>query len=110
MSRVEKVSVMLKKEISNIIHDDLKDAGFLSFYDKAGKIGKRYARADEIGILYCITVDYDSLEKNSVTIRDRDSMKQIRVPLEDLEDILDDLIDEEVNFSDLLEDYQENKE
>lgn len=54
-------------------------------YDTAGNIGKRYRRQDEIGTPLCITVDYDTLEDASVTIRDRDSMAQDRVKIEDLD-------------------------
>lgn len=50
-----------------------------AFYDERGSIGKRYRRQDEIGTPFCITVDYDSLEDGTVTVRDRDSMEQIRV-------------------------------
>lgn len=53
-------------------------------YDEAGSIGKRYRREDEIGTPYCITVDYDTLEDNTVTIRDRDSMEQIRLSVDEL--------------------------
>lgn len=53
-------------------------------YDMAGSIGKRYRRHDEIGTPYCITFDYDSLEDASVTIRDRDTMQQERIKIEDL--------------------------
>ena len=54
-------------------------------YDEAGSIGKRYRRQDEIGTPYCITVDFDTLEDNAVTIRDRDTMEQQRVKIEELE-------------------------
>ncbi|WP_425446096.1 glycine--tRNA ligase [Dethiothermospora halolimnae] len=57
-------------------------------YDESGSIGKRYRRHDEIGTPYCITFDYDSLEDNSVTVRDRDTMEQTRVKIEDLEDYI----------------------
>ena len=50
-------------------------------YDEAGSIGKRYRREDEIGTPFCITYDFDSLEDNCVTIRDRDTMEQIRMPI-----------------------------
>ena len=83
------------------LHDELKDAGYLSFYDESGKIGKRYARADEIGIPYCVTIDYESKEDYTVTIRDRDSMKQIRIPMEDLEIILGELMEGETDFKEL---------
>ena len=55
-----------------------------SIYDGSGSIGRRYARADEIGVPYCITVDHDSLTDNSVTIRYRDSTKQERLKIENL--------------------------
>ena len=54
-------------------------------YDDTQSIGKRYRRQDEIGTPLCITVDFDSLDDNAVTIRDRDSTQQVRVPLSDLE-------------------------
>lgn len=53
-------------------------------YDESGSIGKRYRRQDEIGTPYCITVDFDTFEDQSVTIRDRDTMKQIRLPIQEL--------------------------
>ena len=53
---------------------------FMTQYDDAQSIGRRYRRQDEIGTPYCVTIDFDSLEDNAVTIRERDSMKQIRVP------------------------------
>lgn len=53
-------------------------------YDETGSIGKRYRRQDEIGTPYCITFDFDSLNDQSVTIRDRDSMQQVRVKIDEL--------------------------
>ena len=61
-------------------------------YDESGSIGKRYRREDEIGTPYCITVDFDTLEDNSVTVRDRDTMEQIRLPISELEKFLEDKI------------------
>jgi glycyl-tRNA synthetase len=58
-------------------------------YDDAGSIGKRYRRHDEIGTPFCITIDFDTLEDNSVTIRHRDSMEQERIAIEKLEEYLD---------------------
>ena len=58
-------------------------------YDEAGSIGKRYRREDEIGTPYCITVDFDTLEDNTVTVRDRDTMDQIRVNIDDLEKFIE---------------------
>ena len=54
-------------------------------FDDAGAIGRRYRRQDEIGTPYCVTVDFDSLEDQAVTVRDRDTMAQERIPLEKLD-------------------------
>ena len=59
---------------------------FMCDYDVAGSIGKRYRREDEIGTPYCVTIDFDTLEDDSVTIRDRDTMEQVRVKIDELED------------------------
>lgn len=61
------------------LYKNLKEKGLDVFYDDKGSIGKRYARADETGVKYGITIDYDTLKDNTVTIRDRDTTKQIRV-------------------------------
>ncbi|MGN1227027.1 MAG: His/Gly/Thr/Pro-type tRNA ligase C-terminal domain-containing protein, partial [Christensenellales bacterium] len=53
-------------------------------YDEAGSIGKRYRRHDEIGTPYCITVDFDTLEDGTVTIRDRDTMEQQRMTVDEV--------------------------
>ena len=50
-------------------------------YDDAGSIGRRYRRQDEVGTPFCVTVDFDSLDDHAVTVRDRDSMRQDRVPV-----------------------------
>ena len=55
------------------------------FYDQTGAIGRRYRRQDEIGTPFCITVDFDSLEQNTVTLRERDSMQQERIPIDEIE-------------------------
>jgi len=62
----------------------LKNNRVYIFYDESGSIGKRYARADEIGVPYCITIDYDSLKDNTVTVRERDSKEQSRVKITQL--------------------------
>jgi len=54
-------------------------------FDETQAIGKRYRRQDEIGTPYCVTVDFDTLEDKAVTVRDRDSMEQVRLPIEDLQ-------------------------
>ena len=61
---------------------------FMVDYDETGSIGKRYRRADEAGTPYCVTVDFDTLEDNTVTVRDRDTMEQIRLPIEKLTEFL----------------------
>jgi glycyl-tRNA synthetase len=58
-------------------------------YDSAQSVGRRYRRQDEIGTPFCVTIDFQSLEDNQVTIRDRDSMRQIRVPIDSLDSTLD---------------------
>ena len=59
---------------------------FMVTYDEAGSIGKRYRRQDEIGTPMCVTIDFDTLENNSVTVRDRDTMQQIRLDINQLVD------------------------
>ncbi len=65
---------------------------YMCEYDEAGSIGKRYRREDEIGTPYCITIDFETENDNSVTIRDRDTMEQVRVKIEDLEKWIDEKI------------------
>ena len=65
---------------------------FMCDYDEAGSIGKRYRREDEIGTPYCITIDFETENDNSVTIRDRDTMEQVRVKIDDLEKWIDEKI------------------
>ena len=57
-------------------------------YDVAGQIGKRYRRQDAIGTPYCVTVDFDTMEDETVTVRDRDTMEQIRLPINQLVDYI----------------------
>ena len=66
------------------IDEDLRNAGVASYYDGGGTIGRRYARMDEIGVPFCITVDHDTFDDNTVTIRDRDTTKQERKKIEDI--------------------------
>ncbi len=61
------------------IDENLRNAGFHTFYDESGSIGRRYARMDEIGTPFCITVDYDTLKDGTVTIRERETSEQVRV-------------------------------
>jgi glycyl-tRNA synthetase len=76
----------------------LRSRGLLAEYDDSGSIGRRYARADEIGTPYCVTIDHQTLEDNTVTVRDRDTTKQIRVPIERLPELLTSLLRDEIDF------------
>lgn len=84
-------------EIAREVYRELLE-DFPILFDKSGSIGRRYARNDEIGTPYCVTFDEDSLKKKSVTIRDRDSTKQIRVKIDDLGKTLHDLVNDKVSF------------
>lgn len=66
---------------------------FMCDYDEAGSIGKRYRREDEIGTPYCVTIDFDTLEDDCVTIRDRDTMEQVRVKIDELENWIQEKIE-----------------
>ena len=77
---------------ANEIVRALRKAGILVAFDDAGTIGRRYRRNDEIGTPYSITVDYQTLEDGTVTIRDRDTMKQVRAGIDGIEDNIYDLI------------------
>ena len=66
---------------------------FMCDYDETGSIGKRYRREDEIGTPYCVTIDFDTLEDNAVTIRDRDTMEQVRVNIDELADWISEKIE-----------------
>ena len=79
LSRNEKLTP-LAKEVYNRLR-----SSFLTCYDDSQSIGRRYRRQDEIGTPFCVTIDFQSLEDNQVTIRERDSLAQIRVPIEELE-------------------------
>ena len=66
-------------EIAQKLQADLRSAAIPSFYDQSGAIGRRYRRQDEVGTPWCVTIDGETAEQNSVTIRDRDSLEQVRV-------------------------------
>jgi glycyl-tRNA synthetase len=82
LSRNEKLLPMSKR-ISDLLRPH-----FITQYDDAQSIGRRYRRQDEIGTPFCVTIDFQSLEDNQVTIRERDSMQQVRVRVEELLDAL----------------------
>ena len=90
-----KVAVLpLSKKLSEKaleVYDELSKY-FMVDYDEAGSIGKRYRREDEIGTPFCITYDFDSETDNQVTIRDRDTMEQIRLPISELKNYIEEKI------------------
>lgn len=91
------------REIAVKIRDELRDDGFIAEFDASGTIGRRYARADEIGVPFAITVDHESLEDETVTIRNRDDLKQKRISISSAGDILEDLLKYRIKFEDIVE-------
>ena len=91
-----KVAILpLSKKLSekaNDVYDKLSKK-FMCDYDETGSIGKRYRRQDEIGTPFCVTIDFDTLEDETVTIRDRDTMEQIRVKIDELENWVEEKIE-----------------
>jgi glycyl-tRNA synthetase len=86
LSKKEPVSTIARE-----LYDDLK-GDYRLFYDDSGSIGRRYRRQDEAGTPFCVTVDFDTIEDKQVTIRDRDTLEQERVPLAAVRDRLQALI------------------
>ncbi|NPA98591.1 MAG: glycine--tRNA ligase, partial [Crenarchaeota archaeon] len=80
------------KRIAWTIYRGLIASGISAYYDEEGSIGRRYARADEIGVPYAITIDYETLKDNTVTIRDRDTKQQERISVKDIYDYITDKI------------------
>ncbi|MDO5834992.1 MAG: glycine--tRNA ligase [Methanobacterium sp.] len=88
-------------EIANKIKDDLRGEGLIAEVDTSGTIGRRYARSDEIGTPFAVTADHQSLEDNTVTIRERDSQNQVRVLISEVPSRINGLITKKICFSDL---------
>jgi len=82
LSKKENLATVARK-----IHADLRQCWMVQ-YDDAQSIGRRYRRQDEIGTPFCVTVDFQSLEDEQVTVRERDSMNQIRIPIKELKTTL----------------------
>jgi glycyl-tRNA synthetase len=95
---------LMKKEgmskLAKEIFDEL-DKEFVCTYDQSGSIGRRYRRMDEVGTTLCITVDHDSLKDKSATLREISSMKQIRVKIEKLRELISEILYEEKDFKKL---------
>jgi glycyl-tRNA synthetase len=83
------------------VYRALLDEGFVVRYDGSGSIGRRYARADEIGVSLCVTIDYQSVEDNTVTLRDLYSRKQVRTAVPDLVNLLQMYFRKKCEFTDL---------
>ena len=94
--------IVKRPEFEEIAEEILKDLGeeWNVVYDKSGSLGRRYARNDEVGTPFCITVDEKSLKKKDATIRNRDTTKQIRVKTSELKEILRKLINRKLKFED----------
>ena len=92
----DNLDTLAKKILKN-----LRNAGIQSYYDDSGSIGRRYARADEIGVPFCITVDYQSLKDSTVTVRERDTARQKRVAVDSLGETIRKLVDEKISFEEL---------
>jgi glycyl-tRNA synthetase len=86
LSKKEPVSTIARE-----LYDDLK-GDYRIFYDDSGSIGRRYRRQDEAGTPFCVTVDFDTIEDKKVTIRDRDTLEQERIPRQAVRDRLQELI------------------
>jgi glycyl-tRNA synthetase len=71
-------------KIAKEIDYNFRNAGVITYYDDSGTIGRRYARMDEIGTPFCVTIDHDTFKDNKVTIRDRDTTKQERIKIEEV--------------------------
>lgn len=86
--------------IVDILHNDFQDNNISNKVDSSsGTVGRKYSRADELGIPFGITVDFDSLLDNCVTVRDRDTMSQVRVPISNINSLIMNLVSEKINWA-----------
>ncbi len=90
-------------DLARDIENTLRDNNIITSFDTSATIGRRYARADEIGIPYAITVDYDSVEDKKVTIRNRDTFKQKRVSIKQVPMLISQLINGFIEFDEIEE-------
>ena len=108
--QVAVLPLLSKDEFVNVakrISEMLKANGIFTEYDDSGSIGRRYRRYDEIGTPFCITIDHQTLEDNTVTIRDRDTTKQVRVKIDELVGILKELLNSEKDIFEFGEVFKE---
>lgn len=92
--------------ISQQIISTLKEVGVFTEYDTSGSIGRRYRRYDEIGTPFCVTIDKQTLEDKTVTIRDRDTTGQVRVSINNLQEIIEELIHTDKSIYDFGEKFR----
>ncbi len=90
-------------KVSLEIVDMLRSAGIYTEFDDSGSIGRRYRRFDEIGTPFCVTVDHQTFEDRTVTIRDRDTTKQVRVEIDRLTEVLKELLNSERDITEFGE-------
>ena len=104
-SKLGVISLMPKPELEAVTEDIIKvmrRANISCKSDDSGvAIGKKYARFDEVGIPYIVTVDYDTLKEQTVTLRERDSMEQVRIKVADAVRIVSDLVNGNIAFASL---------
>jgi glycyl-tRNA synthetase len=101
--------LMVKDELTTFVHTierQLTKRHISCRSDLSGvAIGRKYARMDEIGTPFAATIDYDTIKDNTVTLRERDSMQQVRVPITDLSTLINDLIDAEITWEQVTKKY-----
>ena len=100
MRQVQIFPLLKKLELTNLAKEikTILEKQFTTEYDESGSIGRRYLRSATQGTPYAITIDFGSLNNNDVTIRDRDTEKQIRIKTEELKDTIQKLLSKEIKF------------
>ncbi len=88
-------------QVSENIKNDLRSQGIIAELDTSGTIGRRYARSDESGTPFAVTVDHQTIEDKTVTIRERDSQKQVRIPVIKINETIGDLLTKKIDFVNL---------
>jgi glycyl-tRNA synthetase len=83
------------------VFSELNSAGFWAIYDDSGSVGRRYARSDEVGTPLAVVIDYNTVQNNVLTIRDRDSWEQVSLIADSLTQLLDDYFNHKLEFIDL---------
>jgi len=103
--------LMKKDGLSDVAHDlyDELSKSFICVYDEAGSVGRRYLRAAEQGTPYCVTIDYQTKEDGTITLRDRDTEAQVRVPKAELRTTIEQLLAGTLTFSEAGTPVQEKK-